>query len=147
VREPEILKAVLAAWNGIATALTVLPGGLHEYVADDDNTPPAAEKWATVRVTEGALARMTNGGPIREHTLTVDVYDTTGTDGLTGNATLLHTLGTIPSVINKSLDNGGTIIDLWPTTAPQGGQTDQTRAARGVNKLSIAWRVQSRWDY
>jgi hypothetical protein len=90
---------------------------------------------------------MTNGGPIREHIVTVDVHDTTGTGGLTGNATLIHTLGTIPSVITKAMDNGGYIIDMWPHPAPQGGQTQDTRQAKGVVKLSIAWRVQSRWDY
>jgi hypothetical protein len=39
------------------------------------------------------------------------------------------------------------VIDLFPATAPQGGQTSDTRRAKTVTKLSIAWRVQSRWDY
>jgi hypothetical protein len=146
MREPEILKKILATWNGIATAATVLPGGMHEFTAETDNVRADASKWATVRVTEESLARMTNGGPIRSHLVVVDVY---ADDGVTNQATLLHTLGTIPGLVqsSKSLDNGGYVIDLFPATAPQGGQTSDTRRMKTVTKLSIAWRVQSRWDY
>jgi hypothetical protein len=146
MREPELLKKIIATWNGIATATTLLPGGMHEHTAEADNVPAGATKWATVRATEESIARMTNGGPIRSHLVVVDVY---ADDGVTANATLLHTLGTIPSLAlaSKSLDNGGYLIDLFPATAPAGGQTDQTRRMRNVTKLSIAWRVQSRWDY
>jgi hypothetical protein len=59
----------------------------------------------------------------------------------------MHSLGTIPTTINKTLDNGGKIIDLWPATAPAGGQTEEQRRGRTVSSVAIAWRVQSRWDY
>lgn len=146
MREPELLKAVIAAWDGIATALTLLPGGLHEHMAQDDNVPDAAQKWATVKVEEGPISRVTNGGPIREHTVTVTMNDASG-GGVSGNATLMDTLGTIPSVVNKSLDNGGHIIDMWPAQAKGGGQTDDTRRTKPIVELAIAWRVQSRWPY
>jgi hypothetical protein len=151
MREPELLKSVLAAWNANASALTYLPGGLHEFTADEDNVPAAAQRWATVRVTEdgGSPVRQTNGGPIRSHTVLIEAFIADG-DGMTAGATLMHTLGTIPVTVlstYRSLDNGGRVIDFWPAAAPQGGQTDQTRQAKGIVKLAIAWRVQSRWDY
>lgn len=146
MREGELLKAVLTAWTGIAASATLLPGGLHEFVAMDDNTPAPALKWGTMRAVEGSLVRQTNAGPIREHIITITVNDSSGA-GLVANATLMHTLGTIPSVINKALDNGGTIIDMFAHNAPEGGQSADTRRTKNMIKQSIAWRVQSRWDY
>lgn len=145
MREPELLKAVLAAWDGIATSATLLPGKMHEAMAHDDNVPESATKWATVKVVEQAVSRVTNGGPIREHVITVTVKNTSG-DGMTANATLMDTIGTIPTVINKTLDNGGKIIDMWPHPT-EGGQTEDNRRTRPVSEMAVAWRTQSRWPY
>lgn len=145
MREAELLKAVIAAWDGIATSATLLPGKMHEHVAHDDNVPTSATKWATVKVVEQALARQTNGGPIREHIITITVKNTTG-DGLTANATLMDTIGTIPTVVNKALDNGGTLIDMWNHNS-EGGQTDDQRRTKPVSEMAVAWRTQSRWPY
>lgn len=143
MREPELLKAVIAAWDGITTALTLLPGGLHEAMAHDDNVPSSADKWGTVVVTDNGPVRITNGGPIREHSVTITVN---ADDGMTANASLMDKLGTIPSVITKALDNGGTIIDMWPANA-KSGQTENSRRSKTMTELQIAWRVQSRWPY
>lgn len=145
MREPEILKAVLTAWTAVTNYSTLLPGGLHEFIAEQDNVPTEAKKWGIVRCEEGALARMTNGGPIREHIVSIDVYCADGS-GMTANASLMDSLGTIPTVINQTLDNGGKIIDMWMHPG-KGGQTDQTRRMVPVTMLTISWRVQSRWDY
>jgi hypothetical protein len=146
VREGELLKAVLTAWNGIANSATLLPGGLHEFVAMDDNTPPSALKWGTMRAVEGSLPRQTNAGPIREHIITITVNDSSG-EGLIANMPLMDKLGTIPSVVTKALDNGGTIIDMFSHNAPDGGQGNATRRTKNMIKQSVAWRVQSRWPY
>lgn len=143
MREPEILKAVIAAWDGIATSATLLPGKLHEYMAQDDNVPPSANKWGTVQVTDNGIVRETTGGPIREHNVTITIH---ADDGIQANSTLMDTLGTIRSVITKAMDNGGTIIDMWPANA-KSGQTDNTRRTKTMSELQIAWRVQSRWPY
>lgn len=144
MREPELLKAFQTAWTGVSNYQTLLPGGLHETVAGRDNTPDAAAKWALITVNESSVARQTNGGPIREHVIQIELK---ATDGITANASVLHALGTIPTTLNKTLDNGGKVIDCWPHQAPKGGQTTDQRRGRPVSALSIAWRVQSRWDY
>lgn len=145
MREGELLKAVLTAWNGIATSLALLPGGLHEFVAMDDNTPTPALKWGTMQAVEGSLSRQTNAGPIREHIITITVNDSSG-GGMIANMPLMDKLGTIPSVITKALDNGGTIIDMFSHNSTE-GPSDQTRRVKPVRKPSVAWRVQSRWPY
>lgn len=145
-REGEILKAVLTAWNGVATATTLLPGGLHEFVAMDENTPSSAMKWATMQAVEQGLSRQTNGGPIREHIVTITVNDGSG-GGLIANMALMDALQNIPATVNKALDNGGTIIDMFSHQAPAGGQNEEARRVKTMVKQSVAWRVQSRWPY
>lgn len=145
MREPELLKALQTRWAAIDTTGTLLPGGLHEFQAESDNIPNKTRrpKYGIVTITENPIARQTNGGPIREHIINVEVK---ATDGLTANASLMHSLSTVPTGMQRvSLDNGGTLIDMYPHNSKQ-GTTPDTRGMKPVAGLSVAWRVQSRWD-
>lgn len=145
MREPEILKAILTRWAAIDTTGQLLPGGLHETYAEDSNKPQGQfVKYGIVTVTENPIARNTNGGPIREHIVNIEVKVT---DGLTANASLMHSLSTIPvGMPHTSLDNGGTLNDMYPHPS-KSGQSSEMKGMKTVTPLGIAWRVQSRWDY
>lgn len=152
MREPELLKAFGTAWGQVTNAATLLPGGLHETKADADNI--AEDKmlsdYGLITVSENGLARNTNGGPIREHQVKIEVHTV---NGLSSLATVVEAMAStssgIPSKIptHTALDNGGYLIDLFPSQAPPGGQTPSRRAGKTVSKVAIAWRVQSRWPY
>lgn len=145
MREPEILKAILTRWAAIDTTGQLLPGGLHETYAEDSNKPQGQfVKYGIVTVTENPIARNTNGGPIREHIVNIEVKVT---DGFTANASLMHSMATIRTgMTNYSLDNGGTLIDMFPHPS-KSEQTSEMKGMKTVTSLGIAWRVQSRWDY
>jgi len=145
MREPELLKNLLTRWAAIDTAGTLLPGGLHEFQAEADNIPNRSTrpKYGLVTITETGIARNTNAGPIREHNINIEIK---ARDGLEANASLMHSLSTIPAgQQHVGLENGGTLIDMWPAPSKQ-GQGSESVGAKTVSGLSIAWRVQSRWD-
>lgn len=152
MREPELLKAFVAGWELVTNAATLLPGRLHEKKADSDNVPNEwkGEDYGLIEVKENPLARMTNGGPIREHIVTITVKTLKGISSLgTVMEAMASTTSGIPSKVptHTALDNSGWIIDLWPAPAPAGGQTESRRQGRTIAGVSIAWRVQSRWNY
>ncbi len=143
MREAEILKAVMTAWASVTNSSTLINGGLHTLEAENDNIPVHATKWAVMECDETGIVRETNGGPIREHVLTIRLKTT---DGIANSSSAMDALATIRASINRTLDNGGTIIDMWPHPAKSGKPDDQ-RQGLPVHELAFAYRIQSRWPY
>lgn len=151
MREPELLKAFVAGWESVTNVATLLPGKLHEKKADSDNVPNdwVGEDYGLITVKESPLAHMTNGGPIREHLVSIEVKTLKGLSSLATTMEAMASTSTgIPSKIppHTALDNGGWIIDLWPAPGA-GGQTDSRRQGKTISSVTITWRVQSRWSY
>lgn len=152
MREAELLKGVLTAWDAISNASTLLPGGLHEFRADFDNVPidpntgKKSEIYGIMTATENGIKRQTNGGVVREHIVTIAVKHN---GGLNACAAILEAMASrtsgIPAGVS-SLDNGGNVIDMWPHNS-KGGQTDMERAGAIITDAAIAWRVESGWAY
>lgn len=152
MREPELLKAVGTAWPTVASYATLLPGGLHESKADADNVPAGQqeENYGIVTATEQGIARNTNGGPIREHLLKIELHTVKGLSDLAAvqEAMLNWSTGLaskLKQTPNLALDNGGYLIDLFPAPGGPSGTTSVRRAGKMVSKVVVAWRVQSRW--
>lgn len=155
MREPELLKAFMTAWESVTNAATLLPGGLHESYADRDNIPntgtdePSITTYGILIVKESAIARMTNGGVVREHIVQVDLKGYIGQIALMAvQEAMANTTSGVPSKLpsHTNLDNGGGIVDLWPAVAsPE--RSSNGKQTRPISVVTVAWRVQSGWAY
>ncbi len=159
MREPEILKAFMAAWSAVTGQATLLPGGLHETNADRDNitttetTDPVLTTYGILTCKEQPLARMTNGGIVREHLVQIDLKGYAGQIALMAcQEAMADTTNGIPSKIpaNSSIDNNGEVIDIWPAPSNPdrpGINSSNSRQTQPISIVSIAWRVQTGWAY
>lgn len=152
MREAELLKGIVTAWGLVSNSSTLLPGGIHEFEAESDNVPvdpstgKKAEIYATAIAQENPIARMTNGGVVREHIVTVSVKHT---EGLNACAAILEAMASTTAGIPAnmpSLDNTGVVIYMWPHSS-KGGQTEMQRGGKTISDAAIAWRVQTDWPY
>lgn len=152
MREAELLKGILTAWDSVTNSKTLLPGGLHEFAAESDNVPldPAtgrkAEVYGIMLAEEQGIKQQTNGGVVREHIVTISVKHN---EGLNACAAILEAMANpttgIPSLVS-TLDNSGNVIDMWPHSS-KGGQTEMSRRGKVISDAAIAWRIESGWAY
>lgn len=152
MREAEILKSVTTAWAAVTNSATLLPGGLHEFAAEDDNVPndPStgrkAEVYATMNCVEQAIKTKTTGGVVREHILTISVKNN---GGLNACASILEAMASTTTGIPANmaaLDNSGYLIHMLPHNS-SGGTTDNHRAGNPIVAAEIAWKVMTSWPY
>lgn len=156
MREAEIFKAWLGAWESVTNSATLLPGLLHEHQANADNVPNIDESqlqqdYGILTVTENPIViTPTGGGVVREHLVEIAVKTKNGLQSL---GSVLHamadTTNGIPGKLppHTSLDNGGTIIDIWPAPGKASTTTDLRRQNRAISSYSIGWRVRTDWAF
>lgn len=153
MREAEILKGIYTAWAAVTNSSTLLPGGLHEFQAENNNVPidpdtgKQAEIYAVMTAKENPIVRQTNRGVVREHIVTIAIKHNRG---LNACASILEAMASttagIPSQMPASLDNSGNTIYLWPHDS-QGGTSDMERQGELIADAAIAWRIQTGWAY